>query len=209
MILIESNLENIQAITEDVGDTGEKKRYLQGVFMEAEAKNRNGRSYDLKEMTREVLKVQNAASQGNHILGELDHPSGSLEVSLKNVSHKIVEMRMQGNQAIGKAEILHKTAAGQILNGLVESGVKVGVSSRARGQVNESTGKVSNFGLVTVDAVAMPSAHNAYPESIMEQLEQYRRGDVVNDLAEAVLHDKAAQYYFQLEMKKFINSLKV
>ena len=142
------------------------------------------------------------------MLGQLDHPSGSLEISLKNVSHKIVEMEMKGNQAIGKAEVLEKTQAGSILKGLIESNVRVGVSSRGKGQLNES-GMVSNFHLVTIDAVAVPSAQNAYPESIMESLEAYRRGEIVNDLAEAVIHDPKAQEYFFKEMQKFINAMKL
>lgn len=206
MILTEQNLDGIQAITEAVKEG--KKLYLQGCFMEAEKKNRNGRTYQLDEMKREVDRHNAQFSQGNHMLGELDHPSGSLEVSLKNVSHKITELKMQGNQVIGKAEILEKTQAGSILKGLVESGVKVGVSSRGKGQLNES-GAVSNFHLVTIDAVAVPSAQNAYPESIMESLEAYKRGEIVNDLAEAVIYDKKAQKYFLEEMTKFINAMQL
>lgn len=206
MLLVESTLDGIETLTEAVGD--KKKTYLKGVFMEAETVNRNGRRYQLNEMAREVERVQAAASSGRHILGELDHPTGRTEVELKNVSHKIVEMKMVGNQAIGKAEILEKTQAGAILKGLVDSGVQVGVSSRGRGQLSND-GLVSNFSLVTVDAVAMPSARSAYPESIMESLEMYRRGELVWDLAEAVIHDHKAQEYFSKELKKFIESLRV
>lgn len=202
MILTEQNLEGI--ITESAQDG--KKLYLKGVFMEAEKKNRNGRTYLLEEMQKEVDRHNAMFAEGNHMLGELDHPSGRLDVSLKNVSHKITELKMQGNQVIGTAEILEKTQAGSILKGLVDSGVRVGVSSRGKGQLNESGG-VSNFHLVTIDAVAMPSAQNAYPESIMESLEAYKRGEIVNDLAEAVIYDAAAQKYFLEEMCKFIKAM--
>lgn len=202
MILIEENFNGI--ITEAATDG--KKSYLKGVFAEAVTKNRNGRSYDLNEMAREVARINEAAQLGNFVLGELDHPN-TLEIRLENVSHKIVELRMQGSQVIGKAEIIDKHPKGQILKALVDSGVRVGVSTRGSGQVNESTGGVKNFNFVTVDAVATPSCRNAYPETIQEQLEYYRRGGEIQNLAEAVIHDKAAQAYFQKEMLKFINSL--
>lgn len=205
MILTEERLDGVQTITES--DKGDKKMYLKGVFMEAESPNRNGRIYKKDEMKREVDRVSAMFEQGNYMLGTLDHEA-SLEVSLKNVSHKITDLKMEGNQVIGKAEVLEKTQAGGILKGLMESGVKVGVSSRGKGQLNES-GQVSNFHLVTIDAVAMPSAHNAYPESIMESLNAYKRGEIVNDLAEAVLYDQNAQKYFLTEMQKFIETMKL
>lgn len=204
MLLVENQTDNVQPLYEDTGD-GSKKTFLSGVFMEAGSKNRNGRSYKLEEMKREVEKIQAAADQGRHILGEADHPS-SLEISLKNVSHKITEMKMNGNQAVGKAEVLEKTQSGGILKGLMDSGVQVGVSSRGKGSVG-ANGIVENFELVTVDAVAVPSAHNAYPTSITESLEMYKRQGIITDLAEAVIHDDQAQKYFQKEIQQFIESL--
>lgn len=206
IILIEQNIDGIGLM--ESGEGASKKHYLSGVFMEAEKKNRNGRVYQIAEMTREVDRIQAAINEGRHMLGELDHPAGSLEISLKNVSHKITEMKMVNGQAVGKAEILEKTQSGAILKGLVESGVQVGVSSRGKGQLDES-GRVSNFQLVTIDAVAVPSAHNAYPTSIMESLEAYHRGEIVNDLAEAVIHDSNAQKYFLKEVQQFIRSMKL
>lgn len=202
MILIEENFEGV--LTEAASDG--KKTYLSGIFMESGNKNRNGRIYDSAEMQREVDKINEAAKRGHYVLGELDHPN-SLEIKLENVSHKIVEMTMKGNLVYGKAEIIDKHPKGQILKALVDSGVQVGVSSRGSGQVNESTGIVRNFGLVTVDAVATPSCRSAYPQTIQEQLEYYRKGGYVTELAEAVIHDQAAQKYFQAEMKKFIETL--
>lgn len=203
MILIEENFNGI--LTEAAADG--KKTYLSGIFMESGEKNRNGRVYDSAEMQREVDKINEAAKRGQFVLGELDHPN-TLEIRLENVSHKIVQLRMEGNKVYGKAEIIDKHPKGQILKALVESDIQVGVSSRGSGQVNESTGAVKNFGLVTIDAVATPSCRSAYPQTIQEQLEYYKRGGVVQDLAEAVIHDKAAQRYFQAEMKKFIDSLR-
>lgn len=177
--------------------------YLQGTFMESEKRNRNGRIYQKSQIEAAVDKINEAARQGRHILGELDHPP-TLEVKLANVSHKILEMRMNGNDAVGKAMILETTPNGQIAKNLAESGIVLGVSSRGSGSVNEDTGIVEDFTFITADIVANPSAINAYPTSIMEQLEMYRRGYLVNDLAQAVLHDDKAQKYFQKEIEKFI-----
>lgn len=202
MILIDEKFDEI--LTESVQDG--KKTYLSGVFMESGVRNRNGRIYSPEEMIREVEKINNMAKQGRYVLGELDHPN-TLEIRLENVSHKIVELSIQGNKVMGKAEIIEKHPKGQILKALVESNIQVGVSSRASGQVNESTGNVKNFNLVTIDAVATPSCRSAYPQTIQEQLEYYKRGGVITDLSEAVIHDPKAQEYFRNEMLKFIHSL--
>lgn len=202
MILIEENFSGI--ITEASAEG--KKTYLSGVFMEAGIKNRNGRVYSLTEMAAQVKRFTEANQLGQPMLGELDHPN-SLEVKLENVSHRIVELKMQGNQVYGKAEVLDKHPKGMILKSLMDHQIRVGVSSRASGQLNESTGEVKNFSLVTIDAVATPSCRSAYPETIQEQLEFYRRGEIVTDLAESVIHDIAAQKYFQEEMRKFIDSI--
>lgn len=202
MILIEENFNGV--LTEATADG--KKTYLKGVFAEAEVKNQNGRVYDLKEMTREAEKAQSMADQGNHMLGECDHPH-TLEIKLQNVSHKIVECYMQGNQMIAKAEVLEKTPSGAILKALIDSGIKPGVSTRASGAVMESTGRVAGFKLVTVDAVATPSCRNAVPMTLREHIEMYGRGHIVTDLSEAVVNDPAAQKYFLEEMRKFVSSV--
>ncbi len=203
MILFEENFDGV--VCESV--EGGKKTYLSGVFMEASVKNRNGRIYKPDEMRLQVEKINEAAKQGNFVLGELDHPD-NLNLKLENVSHKIVNLRMEGNVVYGKAEVIEGHPKGQILKSLLDAGVRVGVSSRGSGQVNESTGMVSGFNLLTIDAVAVPSCRSAYPETIQEQLEMYKRGNLVNDLAEAVIHDKAAQKYFVAEMAKFIGTLR-
>lgn len=205
MILIEENFENVEALVESVG--GKKKTYLSGVFMEAETKNRNGRIYETSDLQAAVDKINESAKLKRHILGHCDHPS-HLEIRLEDVAMKLTEAKMVNNQVMCKAEILENHPKGQILKSLIESDVSIGVSSRGSGQVNESNGRVSNFNFITVDAVATPSCRSAYPESVMEQLQMYKRGDVVNDLAEAVIHDNMAQRYFQMEMKKFIDSIK-
>jgi len=203
MILYESIFNNIIVETSE----DKKKLYLKGVFMEAEQKNHNGRTYQKDQIAGAVNRINEAASQGRHILGELDHPSDSLEVKLSNVSHKITEMSMQGNNAIGKAEILEGTPNGQIAKGLIEAGITLGVSSRGNGSVNESTGIVEVYDFVTVDLVANPSAINAYPTSIRESIEMHKNGYRLIDLAEANIYDEKAQKYFQREIRNFIKSM--
>ena len=207
-ILQEDNFNNVGAIQESVGD-GKKKTYVHGIFGAAETKNQNGRIYDLQEMTNEAKRIDDLAKADRHVLGELDHPTPqTLDISLKNVAIKIEKMWMDGNNAMGKALILEGTPSGNILKGLVESGVTIGVSTRGSGQLDENTGRVNQFRLITVDCVAQPSNLSSRVLSIQEQLEQARNGTEVKKLAEAIIHDQIAQKYFQKEMKKFIESLK-
>ena len=205
MIILEENFAT-QVLVEAVGN--EKKTYIKGVFAESERRNRNGRIYDFKEMQLACTKLNEAASQGRHVLGELDHRS-ELEVKLESVSHRIMSAEMNGNDLICKAEILEKHPKGAIAKALIDSGVQLGVSTRGSGQVNESTGRVSNFNLVTVDLVANPSAINAYPETIMEQIEMHKRGQYLMNVAEARQYDMAAEKYFQQEVERFIKAMLV
>lgn len=199
MILLEDNFEiKTEAITE--GDA--KKLYLRGVFMEAGKKNQNGRVYKTEEIKRAADFINEAANNNRHVLGELDHRD-SLDVRLENVSHKILDVKMEGNQAVGNAVVL-ATPKGKIAESLILSGVNVGVSTRGSGSVNESTGEVENFNIATIDVVANPSCVSAVPNSVWESLQMYHNGSEINKLAEAVLHDTKAQKYFQHEMKKFI-----
>lgn len=203
MILIEENFNGI--VAEASKDS--KKTYLRGVFAEAITKNRNGRIYSRDDIQSAVTKVNEAAQLGRHILGELDHPN-TLEIKLKNVSHRMMEMWMEGDIAMGKAEIIEGHPNGAIAKSLLDAGIQLGVSTRGSGSVNENSGHVTGFNFVTADIVCTPSARSAYPETIQEQLEMYGRGEVVKDVAESMMHDPMAQRYFQIEMGKFINSLK-
>ena len=205
MILIEENFENVKVLNESVEGN---KMFLRGVFAEANVKNRNGRIYRLDEMTKEVDRINEGIRRGEYVLGELDHPT-VLEVKLDNVSHKIVELAMVGNQVIGKAEIIDKHPKGAILRSLIEAGIKIGVSTRGAGQLNESTGEVRNFKLVTVDAVATPSCRSAYPETIMEGLALGMDYTELKDLGYGDVKENATeQEYIRKEMLKFIESLK-
>lgn len=200
MILLENKFTDIVTESDEKG----KNLYLKGIFLEAEQRNRNGRIYKRDEILKAVDKVNEAARENRHILGHLDHPNGSLDIKLDEVSHKLIEMHMEGNNAIGKAMIIPSVPKGQIAKGLIEAGIQLGVSSRGSGSVSESTGIVEGFEMVTIDIVANPSAINAYPLSIQESMALYGREKVINDLAEAVIHDDAAQKYFEKEILKFI-----
>lgn len=176
---------------------------LQGIFMQAEIKNRNGRTYPLSEMTNEVSRAQGVIKEHGGIFGELDHPQG-ITINLDRVSHVIKELYMDGSNVKGKMHLLD-TPMGKIGKELARSGVRYGVSSRAAGQVNES-GIVSGFTFVTIDLVATPSAMSAYPLPVYEHLDTMQ-GKKVYSLAESLQHDESAQKYFKKEFKKFFEEL--
>ena len=181
-------------------DNGEKKLYMEGIFIEGGVKNQNKRVYPVQEISRAVSSINEKLNSGYSVLGELDHPD-DLQINLDRVCLQINEMKMQGNNGIGKLQVL-PTPMGNIVKALLESGVKLGVSSRGSGNVAEN-GTVSDYEIITVDMVAQPSAPNAYPTPIYERLQ--RSKDVVS-LAEAIQHDKKAQNFFSKEMVKFIRN---
>jgi Prohead core protein serine protease len=177
-----------------------KDLYLNGIMMQAELVNGNGRNYPLEEIARAVEHCKKSINEGHYIMGELNHPD-SLSINLANVSHAITEVRMDGNNAIGKMKLLN-TPAGNIARGIIEGGVRLGVSSRGTGNVNESGG-VTDFSFVTVDIVSQPSAPDAYPDVIAEA----KGNKKILSLAEAVVHDAKAQAYFKKEMTTFLQSI--
>lgn len=178
-----------------------KNCFISGIFMQAEMRNRNGRVYPITELARACQAADSVIKETGGIFGELDHPP-TLVVNLNNASHVITELKMQGNNAVGKAKLLN-TPAGLIARELFDSGVKVGVSSRGAGEVNES-GLVENFQFITVDIVATPSAMGATPKTIFESFEENAQGRKVITLAESLVDDTSAQKYFQKELFKFL-----
>jgi hypothetical protein len=178
-----------------------KNTYLSGILMQADVRNGNRRVYPLDEISRAVKNIQEQLDKGFVICGELNHPD-SLSIDLSRVSHAITEIKMDGSNAIGKCKILN-TPMGNIAKGLLEGGVKLGVSSRGTGEVTNE-GLVSDFNFVTIDIVANPSAPDAYPGMIREAIENPK----IQTLAEALVHDKAAQKHLQKEILKFIESFK-
>lgn len=175
--------------------------YLSGIMMQAELVNGNGRKYPLAEISKAVGTAAKRIQEGHYILGELNHPD-VLSINLANVSHCITEIRMDGENAVGKMKLLN-TPSGQIAKALIEGGVRLGVSSRGTGNVNEG-GSVSDFSFVTVDIVSQPSAPNAYPNVVQEALGSKK----VLSLAEAVTQDPKAQAYFQKEVKLFLEAVR-
>ena len=176
--------------------------WLSGIYMQGGIQNRNGREYPLSEISAAVKSAMQVISERNGIMGELDHPQ-SLTINLDRVSHVITELKMDGNNAMGKSKMLN-TPMGNIAKELINSGVGLGVSSRGAGQVNESGG-VSGFQFVTVDIVAQPSAPDAYPQTVYESLQLAQNGHNILDLAEAVRHDDAAQKYLKKEILKWLS----
>lgn len=162
---VDAELEVITEATEG----GPKKYAIEGIFMQSEAKNRNGRIYEKKIMENAVNKyIEDQVSQGRAI-GELNHPQGPT-INLDKVSHKIDKLRWEGNNVIGTASILN-TPCGNIVKGLLEGGVKLGVSTRGMGSLEQRNGVnyvKDDFVLSTVDIVQDPSAHDAFVNGIME-----------------------------------------
>ena len=155
------------SITE--GKNGKKETYIEGIFMQAEGKNRNGRVYTREVLTSAVDRYNNEQVMTGRAVGELNHPEGP-SINLDKVSHRITELKWDGNNVIGKALILD-TPMGQIVKGLVEGGVQLGVSSRGMGSIEMKNGVnyvKDDFNLSTVDIVQDPSAPNAFVNGIME-----------------------------------------
>jgi len=168
MKLITENIENVQVLVEE--KNGKKNLYIEGVFLQSETKNRNGRIYPFDILNREVERYNQEYVSAGRALGELGHPDGP-SVNLDRVSHKIVSLRSEGTNFIGKARILD-TPMGQIAKSLLEEGVKLGVSSRGMGSLEEKNGVKyvrDDFMLATAaDIVADPSAPDAFVQGIME-----------------------------------------
>ena len=169
MKLIREEIESVDFIVEQ--KNGKKSLYIEGVFLQGDIKNRNGRMYPMETLRREVARYNENHVQSGRALGELGHPDGPT-VNLDRVSHKIVSLRESGSNFVGKAKILG-TPMGKIAQSLIDEGVKLGVSSRGIGSLKmtrEGTNVVGDdFMLATAaDIVADPSAPDAFVEGIME-----------------------------------------
>ena len=169
------------------GKNGKKSTFLEGVFMQAENKNKNGRIYTREVLTSAVDKFVNEQVITGRAVGELNHPE-SPSINLDKVSHRITELKWDGNNVMGKALILD-TPMGQIVKGLVEGGVQLGVSSRGMGSLDFKDGANyvrDDFMLNTIDIVQDPSAPNAFVNGIMEGVnwEQDRPGHYIRTIEE-------------------------
>lgn len=185
---------------------GGKELYMKGIFIQGDVKNQNQRVYPIAEINQAVHQINERIQKGETVLGELDHPE-ELSINLDRVSHIIEDMSMVGRDGHGTLKII-PTPTGQIVRTLLESGAKLGVSSRGSGNVGND-GSVSEFEIITIDIVAQPSAPNAYPKTIYESLFNMRGGQTMYNLAADATHDKIAERYLAKDIAKFIKELKI
>ena len=184
-----------------------KDLYMKGICIQGGIKNANQRVYPVNEIQKAVKTLNDQISSGYSVLGEVDHPD-DLKINLDRVSHMITEMWMDGPNGYGKMKIL-PTPMGQLVKTMLESGVKLGVSSRGSGNVSEfSGGEVSDFEIITVDVVAQPSAPGAYPTPIYEHLMNTKGGNLAKGLAAEVANDKRAQKALREALTNIIKGLK-
>lgn len=182
MKLIREEIENVEIIVESKG--GKKSLYIEGVFLQGDIKNRNGRMYPMETLRREVSRYNENHVVSGRALGELGHPDGPT-VNLDRVSHKIVSLKENGSNFIGKAKILG-TPMGKIASSLLDEGVKLGVSSRGIGSLREDRNGIKvvgeDFMLATAaDIVADPSAPDAFVSGIMEGKEWVWEGGILRE----------------------------
>ncbi len=195
MKLITEEISSVKFITEGKG--AKKKMYIEGVFLQGEIKNRNGRMYPVTTLAKEVDRYNESFVSKGRAVGELGHPDGPT-VNLDRVSHKITSLRQEGNNFIGKAQLL-ETPMGKIAKSLIAEGVTLGVSSRGIGSLKEDKDGIKvvgeDFQLATAaDIVADPSAPDAFVNGIMEGKEWVWEGGILRE-------------HFVDETKKRINTL--
>jgi len=197
----------IQVIAEEKADGKGKNLYMKGIFIEGGVKNANQRVYPVHEIQKAVETINEQIKGGYSVLGEVDHPD-DLKINLDRVSHMIEQMWMDGPCGFGKLKIL-PTPMGQLVESMITSGVKLGVSSRGSGNVNEGSGHVSDFEIITVDIVAQPSAPHAYPKAIYEGLMNMRGGQQVFEMAREATQDQKVQKYLKEGITALIKDLKL
>ena len=182
MKLITEEISDVKFITEGKGS--KKKMYIEGVFLQGNLKNRNGRMYPVDTLAKEVSRYNESFVAKGRAVGELGHPDGPT-VNLDRVSHKIVDLHQEGNNFVGKAQLL-ETPMGKIAKSLLAEGVTLGVSSRGIGTLKEDRDGVKvvgeDFQLATAaDIVADPSAPDAFVNGIMEGKEWVWEGGILRE----------------------------
>ena len=218
MKLIREEIESVKVITEAT-KSGKKNLYIEGVFLQGNIKNRNGRMYPMETLQREVGRYMKEHVTTGRALGELGHPDGPT-VNLDRVSHKITSLKESGTNFIGRAKILESTPMGKIASSLLSEGVKLGVSSRGIGSLKPTKEGFNvvgeDFMLATAaDIVADPSAPDAFVEGIMEGKEWIWEGNILREKKAEEMRariDAAAGQKVLEEQKlglfnEFINSL--
>ena len=187
------------------GSDGKKSLHLNGICIQGDIRNANQRVYSSQEIGKAVKTLNEQIAGGYSVLGEVDHPQ-DLKINLDRVSHMITKMWMDGPNGYGKLKIL-PTPMGQLIQTMLESGVKLGVSSRGSGEV-DGQGNVQGFEIITVDVVAQPSAPGAYPTPVYEHLMNNTGGYQAFRVAQEVNGDPQAQKYLAESLKRIISGLK-
>jgi hypothetical protein len=186
------------------GNDGKKSLHLNGICIQGDIRNANQRVYSSQEIGRAVKTLNEQIAGGYSVCGELDHPQ-DLKINLDRVSHMITKMWMDGPNGYGKLKII-PTPMGQLVQTMLESGVKLGVSSRGSGEVDNG-GNVQGFEIITVDIVAQPSAPGAYPTPVYEHLMNNTGGYKAFKIAQEVQGDAKAQKYIAESLRKIISRL--
>lgn len=184
-----------------------KELFMKGICIQGDVQNANKRVYPVNEINNAVKQITEKLKNGESVLGEVDHPD-DLQINLDRVSHTIENMWMEGANGCGKLKII-PTPMGKLVQTMLESGVKLGVSSRGSGNVNESDGRVSEFEIITVDVVAQPSAPNAYPTAIYEGLLNMNGGQALLNIAKEAGEDQKVQKYLREGVIRLIKDLKL
>jgi hypothetical protein len=187
------------------GSDGKKSLHLNGICIQGDIRNANQRVYSSQEIGRAVKTLNEQIAGGYSVLGEVDHPE-DLRINLDRVSHMITKMWMDGPNGYGKLKLL-PTPMGQLIQTMLESGVKLGVSSRGSGEV-DGQGNVQGFEIITVDVVAQPSAPGAYPTPVYEHLMNNTGGYQAYRIAKEVQGDPKAQQYIAESLVKIIKGLR-
>lgn len=199
------NFDQAQIVLERAEDG--KSMHLNGICIQGDIRNANQRVYPVSEISKAVKTLNEQIAGGYSVLGEVDHPA-DLRINLDRVSHMITKMWMDGPNGYGKLKIL-PTPMGKLIETMLESGVKLGVSSRGSGNVAEDgSGKVNDFEIITVDVVAQPSAPGAYPTPVYEHIMNNQGGYRSLQLAKEVQGDPQAQKYIAESLKRIIAGLK-
>ena len=205
------NQAKIRVLVEDApdgkGPFNGKNLYMEGICIEGGVKNANERVYPVHEIAKAVDTINKQVVEGYSVMGEVDHPE-DLKINLDRVCHSVENMWMDGEAGCGKLKIL-PTPMGELIKTLLQSGIKLGVSSRGSGNVDDRTGHVSDFEIVTIDVVAQPSAPNAYPKAIYEGLMNMKYGHRLLEVARESGQNNKVQRYLKDEVKKLIRDLKI
>lgn len=199
------SFDQARVVLESDGQDG-KNLYLKGIAIQGGIRNANQRIYPVNEIEQAVKTLNDQIQNGYSVLGEVDHPE-DLKVNLDRVSHMITEMWMEGPNGYGKMKIL-PTPMGNLIRTMLEAGVKLGVSSRGSGNVNEMSGHVADFEIITVDIVAQPSAPGAYPTPVYEHIMNARGGYRAWTVAQEAKEDPKAQKYLKESLLQIIKGLK-